>query len=144
MPLHRNTSAPCLCSSLIGVCNKSCAAVIENEAICLQAVLIFSAIFWVFSSSTNNTFVVLFNRAGFWKASLKIRSRHGCCNHLASFRGTLVSIARLMRGCNQQVKASSVLPQTSSLNSVSKLETTESPDSQRMFLCSSVSLRTLS
>ncbi|OXB73491.1 UNVERIFIED_CONTAM: hypothetical protein H355_012458, partial [Colinus virginianus] len=51
----------------------------------------------------NNTFMVWFNRAGFWKASLKIRNRHGCCNHLASFRGMLVSSARFMHDCNQQL-----------------------------------------
>lgn len=144
MPLHKNTSAPCLCSSLIGICNKYYAVVRENEAIFLQVAPIFSAFLGVFSSRTNNTFMVLFNRAGFWKASLKIRNRHGCCNQLASFRGMLVSSARFMRDCNQQVKASSVFPQTSSINSASKLKTTESPDSQRMSLCSSVSLKTLS
>lgn len=73
----------------------------ENEVIFVQIALIFSANFWFFSSRINNCFMFLFNRGGFWKASLKIRNRHGCCNHLASFLGMLVSSTRFMCDCTQ-------------------------------------------
>lgn len=62
----------------------------------MQIAPIFSATFCIFSSRTDNVFMFLFNRVGFWKVSLKIRNRHGCCNHLASFLGMLVSSARFV------------------------------------------------
>lgn len=77
----------------------------QNEAFFVQIAPIFSATFCIFSSSTDNIFMFLFNRVGFWKASLKIRNRRGCCNHLASFLGMLVSSARFMCDCDQKVKA---------------------------------------
>lgn len=83
----------------------------QNEVIFVQIALIFSINFGFFSLPGSITVsFFLFNRDGFWKASLKIRSRHGCCNHLAFFLGMLVSSTRFVCDCIQEERLEGFVP----------------------------------